>query len=227
MAHLDVQAIHKGLARALYRGVSIQKFPIDYFMYQMIIHEVRPDLIIEIGTMHGGSALYLADLLVLFGIEGAEVHTIDLIDPFQRREYHAEQGDKLNPAEATNYPEIVVSHPHVKTFSGGWEDYDLSNCAGFKRIMVIDDGSHVYSDVLAAAEKFKDLISSGSYLIIEDGNALEVCDDKERREWMDGGPLRAIFEFLSKNKDFHIDFRWCDMFGVNSTFNTYGYLRRV
>ena len=79
--HLDLKKVFTGLGRTLYRGVSIQKFPFDYIMYQMIIHDVRPDLIIEIGTMHGGSALYFADLLEIMNIEGGEVHTIDLISP--------------------------------------------------------------------------------------------------------------------------------------------------
>ena len=36
-------------------------------MYQMIISEVKPDLIIEVGTRKGGGAYYLADLLDSIG----------------------------------------------------------------------------------------------------------------------------------------------------------------
>lgn len=228
MTHLDLDKIHDGVGRMLYKGVAAWKFPFDYVMYQMIIHEVRPDLIIEIGTMHGGSALYLADLLEVEKIDGAEVHTIDIIDPYQRREYDSKLEDhKPNPFEHLNYPEIVASHPRIKTFSGGYQSYDLSNCEGFKNILIIDDGSHNSKDVLKALNKFKHLVNIGSYYIIEDGNALDVYPNKDQIKGFEGGPLKAIYEFLSKNDDFRVDYRWCDMFGINSTFNTYGYLKRV
>jgi len=226
--HLDLKDIYIGLGRLLYRGVAIQKFPFDYIMYQMIIHEVRPDLIIEIGTMHGGSALYFADLLDIMKIEGGEVHTIDLIDPSERKTREITLKDyEPDSNENINYPEIVIAHPRIKTFSGGYQNYDLINCKGFKRILVIDDGSHIYEEVLEVMDKFKRLIGVGSYLIIEDGNATEVCQKPELLKMWNGGPLMAVHKFLSENDEFRVDYRWCDMFGINSTFNTYGYLKKV
>jgi len=226
--HLDLKKVFTGLGRTLYRGVSIQKFPFDYIMYQMIIHDVRPDLIIEIGTMHGGSALYFADLLEIMNIEGGEVHTIDLISPEKRKEretlLNEYDGD---PNENPNYPEVIAAHPRIKTFDGGYKNYDLTNCEGFKKILVIDDGSHVREEVLEVMNKFKKLINVGSYLIIEDGNALDVSIQPNLVNLYHGGPLMAIHKFLSENDEFRIDFRWCDMFGINSTFNTYGYLKKV
>jgi len=228
MAHLDLKNIFIGMSRLLYKGVAIQKFPFDYAMYQMIIHEVRPDLIIEIGTMHGGSALYFADLMETFNIEGGEVHSIDLIDPTERKrreglmEYHIPE-----PKENVDYPEVVAAHPRIKTFDGGYLNYDLTNCEGFKRILLIDDGSHIYDEVLETMEKFKHLIALGSYLIIEDGNAEEVCTKPEVLARLNGGPLMAVHKFLSENDEFRIDHRWCDMFGINATFNTYGYLKKI
>lgn len=227
MAHLELSKVHLGLSHQLYRGVAIQKFPLDYVMYQMIIHEVRPDLIIEIGTMHGGSALYFADLLELFEIEGGKVHSIDWIDPTERKQRELEMDHKPNPKENPNYPDVVAEHPRIKTFSGGYQAYDLANCEGFKRILVIDDGSHIYQEVLEAMEKFKKLVALGSYLIIEDGNARDVCDKPEVLAQIEGGPLMAIHTFLATNDEFRIDFRWCDMYGINATYNTYGFLKKI
>jgi cephalosporin hydroxylase len=42
----------------------------------------------------------------------------------------------------------------------------------------------------------------------------------------EGGPLKAIREFTSVNKNFEIDRKWCDLFGVNATFNVNGYLKK-
>ena len=63
----DLKSIEKGHLSTTYRGVTMHKCPFDVTMYQMIINEIKPDLIIEIGTFKGGGALYYADLLDIIG----------------------------------------------------------------------------------------------------------------------------------------------------------------
>ena len=41
-------------------GVAIGKCPMDMWVYQELLFELRPDVILETGTAHGGSAFYLA-----------------------------------------------------------------------------------------------------------------------------------------------------------------------
>src|ERR1035437_6480331 len=48
-------------------GVPCEKYPTDLWIYQEIISAHKPDVIIETGTLYGGSALYLASLLDLVG----------------------------------------------------------------------------------------------------------------------------------------------------------------
>jgi cephalosporin hydroxylase len=43
-------------------GVPVQKWPTDLWLYQELLHGLRPDVIIECGTAFGGSALYLGGL---------------------------------------------------------------------------------------------------------------------------------------------------------------------
>ena len=57
-------------------GVRTDKCPLDLWIYQEMLHELRPDLVIETGTAFGGSALYFASLLDLLG--HGRVLTIDL-----------------------------------------------------------------------------------------------------------------------------------------------------
>ena len=167
----------------------------------MIINEVKPDLIIEIGTNHGASSLYMADMLDLLG--NGMIHTMDIM------EY------PMDP--------LIVNHPRIKRFLGGFIDYDLKNAEGYNNILVIDDGSHLYSHVKMAMDKFKDLVSVNSYFIIEDGALNHIGLEKD----YDGGPLRAIGEFLPDNLNFQIDRKWCDFFGKNATFNPNGYIKRI
>jgi cephalosporin hydroxylase len=48
-------------------GVPAQKCPLDLWMYQEILYETRPDVVIETGVYCGGSTLYLASMLDLLG----------------------------------------------------------------------------------------------------------------------------------------------------------------
>ena len=42
-------------------GTRIQKLPLDLMVYQEILHERRPDVVIETGTLEGGSARFFAN----------------------------------------------------------------------------------------------------------------------------------------------------------------------
>jgi cephalosporin hydroxylase len=57
-------------------GVGIEKLPADMWIYQELLYELRPDLIVETGTLHGGSAYYLATVCDLLG--HGQVVTIDV-----------------------------------------------------------------------------------------------------------------------------------------------------
>jgi hypothetical protein len=57
-------------------GVPTWKCPLDLWVYQELLHELAPDLIVETGTAHGGSALYLATLCEATG--HGEVVSVDI-----------------------------------------------------------------------------------------------------------------------------------------------------
>jgi cephalosporin hydroxylase len=196
----DLGTVYAGHYQVTYRGVKAVRCPFDYVLYQMVINEVKPDLIIEIGTHMGGGSLYLADLLATFG--NGVVHTIDIL-------------------ELVESP-LVLDHPRIRRFTGGWEGYDLELAKPYSRVLVIEDGAHTYEHSLGAIRKFHPLVSAGSYLIVEDG----IVDDLGMKEQFHGGPVRAIEEFLDTNQDFLVDRKWCDFFGRNATFNVDGYLKR-
>jgi cephalosporin hydroxylase len=198
---LDLQKIVNGHHKVTYRGIKMIKNPFDYLLYQMIINEVKPDLIIEVGTNHGGTALYMSDMLDLIG--KGEIHTIDV----------------------TEYPmdERVINNKRIKRFLGGYQAYDLKNCEGYEKILVIDDGSHLYEHTLEILQKFQDVVTPDSYFIVEDGALIHIGLTKD----YGGGPVRAIEEFLQTNDNYIIDRNWCDFFGKNATFNTNGFLKKV
>lgn len=63
-------------------GIPTEKCPLDLWVYQEILHEVRPDVVIETGTRWGGSALFLASMMDL--LNRGQVVTIDVNVPGDR-----------------------------------------------------------------------------------------------------------------------------------------------
>ena len=53
--------------QSTYFGVRTLKSPLDFWIYQEILFETRPDCIVEIGNFAGGSALALAHLCDALG----------------------------------------------------------------------------------------------------------------------------------------------------------------
>lgn len=197
---ITVKSLYEGHHRVTYKGIKAIRCPFDYLMYQMILWEVKPDLIIEIGANKGGGALYLADLLETIG--NGEIHSIDVVDIVEP---------------------VVKENKRIKFFFEGWENYDLKLAEGYEKIVIIEDASHKYKDSIGILNKFSHLVSVGSYFIVEDGIVNELGMEKV----FEGGPLKAIREFLPKHPEYQVDKKWCNMFGMNATFNVNGYLKRM
>src|SRR5690606_6224110 len=183
-----------------YRGVPVWKCPLDLWLYQEILHEVRPDLIIETGTAHGGSAYYLADLCSL--LDRGEVVSIDVKD-------------------RTN----GLAHPRITFLIGSAHDPTPSRkvlptsheCGS---VLVILDSLHTRRHFLAEMRLWNDLVSVGSYLIVEDTN----INGHPVRSYHGPGPWEAVQAFRRQNDEFLVD---DSMHKFLMTQNPHGYLRRV
>jgi cephalosporin hydroxylase len=167
----------------------------------MILHNTKPDLIIEIGTHQGGSALYLADLMYLYN-KKSEVHTIDIY--------------------ASVTEPLVINNPRIKLFTKGWENYPIESAKNFKRVMVIDDGSHRSEDVFQALIKFAPLVNPGLYYIVEDGIVTSLGIESELQ--LNGGPIVGIQKFNRLHSSFLRDLSIEEFWGRGATANQYGYL---
>ena len=60
-----------------WKGVLLEKDPMQIAAYPMLLYELQPKTVIELGVLKGGSAIWLADHLQLFGIEG-QVYSVDI-----------------------------------------------------------------------------------------------------------------------------------------------------
>lgn len=164
-----------------YEGVPILKSPMDLWVYQEIVWDLRPTLIIETGTAYGGSALYFARQLDRVG--GGSVISID-----------------LDPAEK------LPQHPRV-TYIRGLSSIreDVVQAVGtiaheHPRVMVVLDSDHAKRHVLAELDCYADLVTAGQFLVVEDTNLNGRPVDID---WKGGpGPGPAVDEWLPQHAEF-------------------------
>ena len=93
-------------------------------------------------------------------------------------------------------------------------------------LLIVDDSAHLYEPTLAVLLFFHDHLSSGDFVVIEDGIVDDLPDARYRK--YANGPNRAVRTFLEKHPSlYEIDDRYCDFFGYNYTFNPNGYIKRI
>ena len=181
-------------------GRPIIQYPQDIVAVQELIWDIKPDLIIETGVAHGGSAVFFASLLELNALSGgpkdAEVWCIEI------------------DLRAHNREAILVHpmYPRLRIFNGSSIDTKIASVIAEKaakcgRVMVILDSNHTHEHVLGELNLYASLVSVGSYCVvfdtvIEDLEGVEFVD----RPWGKGdNPKTAVAEFLKTNSNFVVD----------------------
>jgi cephalosporin hydroxylase len=182
-----------------YRGVLAWKNVLDLWVVQEIIWETGVDTVIEIGVRHGGTTLWLSDLLANFRGANARVISIDLEAPAIALPENVRfiRGDSIAPATVAE----------AKSLSAG------------RKTMVIADGDHAAKHVLAEMRLYGPLVSDGCYFVAEDG----IVDVMEWESYTPG-PSVAAKEFVRENDEFVID-RSREKFLL--TYAPNGFLKRV
>jgi cephalosporin hydroxylase len=181
-------------------GTPILKCPLDMWIYQDILNETKPDLIIETGTYNGGSALYLATLFDLLG--RGRIITVDIND----------------------MPNRPV-HPRIKYIQASSTDPQVTatlakEAATCERVMVILDSDHSEPHVSKELAIFNKFVTRGCYMIVEDTNV-----NGHPVAWRHGpGPMEAVNAFLKSTREFEVD---TNRERFLLSFNPRGYLLKV
>lgn len=181
-------------------GVKTLKCPLDLWIYQEILFDLKPDLILETGTCHGGSAFFLASICDLLG--HGRVVTID-IDPKENRPTHKR-----------------VRYLHGSSIAQNTVSLVQQEVSGSQTVLAILDSNHTKAHVLEELKIYSRFVTPGSYLIVEDSN---INGHPVVPEY-GPGPMEAIEEFLATTQDFSID-KAKEKFYL--TYNPRGYLRKA
>lgn len=209
----------------LFRGVGLQKFPQDLWIYEQIIWEVKPTIVFEVGVNNGGFTLWLADRLralklyadslveatqppsqlprvIAIDIDLSKAtHNVALhrdLTPYISLEY-------ANAADAAQLTQLA--HKHI---------------ADTDKVLVIEDSAHIYDTTSATLLALAPFVSPGSFFIVED-SCVDYNHLRESEQWP-RGVTEAIHEFLSTHSEFIQD-----PIGDRYTITCHpgGYLRRV
>ena len=191
--------VHSTWNDTYWMGAKILKNPFDLWIYQEIIFATKPDVIVECGTRHGGSALCLAHLCDLLG--HGRIVSVD-IEP-----------DALRP-----------THPRITYLIGSSLSSDIlkevERATDGQRSMVSLDSDHRQAHVLSEMRAYGPFVSLGCYMIVEDTN----LNGHPVLPEFGPGPHEAVEQFLRETRDFEDDPR-CEKFLF--TFHPRGFLRRV
>lgn len=193
-------------------GIPIIQLPTDIVMMQELIWKVRPDVIVECGLAHGGSAVLYASICELLG--KGSVIGIDV--------------------EVRKYNRVAIqSHPmsnRIEIIEGNSIDPSTvalvkKRISGAQTVLVALDSNHSREHVLQELTLYHEMVTPGSYLVAMDGAQAHVWDvPRGKKEWKDDNPLRAIHEFLRKHPEFRIDPHYTRM---HVTSCPDGFLRRL
>ena len=199
------------LDQLTYCGTAISKNPCDLHLLHEIIWEVKPKVILELGTWFGGSALWLAHQLDILG-EGVVI----TIDNGSLQKYK-----KVDTSTAPKHQR--PKHSRIRYIEGNTDNPTMVEWVrdymkGKGPSLVIHDAGHDAPQVLTDLLNYADCVTPGSYFVVEDTNMNLVFVGAE------DGPDKAIDAFLQIRTDFTQD-RTREKFLVS--FNFGGWLKRA
>lgn len=180
-------------------GTKVLKCPLDLWIYQEILHEVQPDVLIECGTASGGGTHFFASMMDLLG--KGKVLSIDI------NSYEKPQHDRITYLTGSSTaPEML------QTIKAAIKPTDT--------VMVVLDSDHSKAHVLEELRLYSPLVTKNSYLAVEDSNQ----NGHPVSPFSGPGPMEAIQEFLGTTRAFVVD-RSREKFYLS--FNPSGYLKKV
>jgi cephalosporin hydroxylase len=168
-----------------YRGMALTKLPEDLRVYEQLLWEQRPDVLIELGGFRGGSAWWFHDRMILY-CDKPLVVTVE-IEP-----------DRVVP----DHPGVLIGGD---VCAPSTRDDVASHVPDDARVMVVEDSAHTYETTRAALEFYAPFVTTGSFFVVEDTvvdmEELRVFDDWPRgvqralNEWLPGQPFKVRDDF--------------------------------
>ncbi len=173
--------------------VPMIQLPEDVLRYQEVVFRLKPDVIIETGIAHGGSAVFSASLCKLIGKGRVVAVDIDI----RRHNLERLEAHPLKPLMtliegSSTAPEIVNQ---VRAEIGDAET-----------VLVVLDSDHSYAHVTRELEAYAPMVTLGSYIISTDGYMRYLTEaPRGLPGWKQDNPANAAVDFVFKHDGFVIE----------------------
>ena len=202
----------------------IIQLPQDIVIFQELVSDISPALIIETGIAHGGSLILSSSILCLLDV-------MEGLDPRQSPRKVVGVDIDIRPHNR----KALDEHPlrfKIELIEGSSIDPEIiqqvcSHADGVDRVLVSLDANHTHEHVLAELNAYADLVSIGSYCIVFD----TVIEDLPAgsfpdRPWDVGNnPKTAVLEWLKSHPAFEIDKNIDNKLLISVAPN--GYIKRI
>ncbi len=178
-------------------GVRSMQYPSDNWVAQEIIYEIKPDVILEIGTAEGGTALFYATVLEKVNEQG-KVITVAIESPDEyrnklERSLSDEVKRQLHTAKAYEYK---IWKEKVTFIKGNSEDPrivdKITKMIEGRKAFILLDSAKSKAHVLKNLVHYASPVAVGSYIMVHD-TAVEPQ------------LYEAVQQFVKANDDFQID----------------------
>ena len=200
-----------------YAGLPMLKFPEDLRAYEHIMWSERVEVVLELGTQHGGSALWFRDRLRTLAayrrINRPRVISVDLdvsaaraqlgqVDPSWSDDVTLVEGDVREPSLAERVRGLVPPG---------------ASC------LVVEDSAHTYETTTASLNAFSGLVRQGGFFVVEDG-CVDIEEVRLHPDWPRGA-LSAVRDWLATREGrAFAPQRDLELYGLSC--NPEGFLRR-
>jgi cephalosporin hydroxylase/ribosome-associated translation inhibitor RaiA len=204
--------------RDSYVGVRLAKFPEDLRVYEHLIWASKPNVVIEVGTLEGGSALWFRDRLRMLAtyadIGPPRVISID-VDVVPAREALR----KIDPA----YEDTIVLLERDITDPGLPDEIERLLPSG-SRCLVVEDSAHMFDTTMAALKGLARFVPLRGFFVVEDGS-VDYEEMRLRDDWP-RGVLPALRDWLKtpEGRKFAVR-RDLEIYGITS--HPEGFLQRT
>jgi cephalosporin hydroxylase len=169
-------------------GIPCFQNPLDMWIFQEVIFETKPTVIIECGSFMGGGSLFFAHMMdavniTEHGIGSGVIVSIDTEDKSQARH------SRIIKIRGRSTSSLTLDR--LRAFI---EDTD--------RIMVVLDSDHTTENVSNEMRIYAPMVSPGCYMVVMDSNlGGHPIDIPE----IGPGPMLAIEQFMKTHDEFEID----------------------
>ena len=170
--------------------------------FEKIISELRPNLILEVGTYKGKSAIHMANLTKKYEIPAKVI----CIDTFlgSAEHYHVNQDLKRKHGYPTMYYQFIANVMHTNNQDvivpipiDSLSEYRILKENGTIADMIFIDAGHFYESVALDIKLYWELLRPGGVMLGDD-----YCE----KTWPD--VLRAVHEFFPDQKVYTEDNKW-------------------